>query len=369
MQASTSATAAEPPRSGARGAGSLRDDADAPDVPSPYSVVAGPLVAAVTLAAATVATRSAGVPLRDPDGVAGRRLLGVIGFALALVALDVIVRAARGSGTLRPSLATLRAVRRQRWHWHRGVAVASALISFYVCYLAYRNIKSMVPLLRPGYLFDRELADVDRFLFAGHDPHELLHSLLGAGVQTHVLSVIYLFYVVFVPISLALALVFSRNLRGGLFFVTALSLNWPLGAASYLILPALGPVYLVPAEFAHLPSSGVSDLQALLLEQRVEFLSGPGVAGTAQSIAAFASLHVSMIFTAALAAHLLGVRRGARIALWALLGASTVATIYEGWHYVVDDIAGVAIGLAALAIARVLTGVNPTAERRLSPAD
>ena len=333
------------------------------------SVVAGPLVAALTLVAALIATQMANVPFRDPDHVAAKYLV-LVGLGVVLMVwLDVAVRAGHRSGTRRPSREMMRAVLRERWTRRHAAAAGAALISFYISYLAYRNIKSMVPLLRPGYLFDRELADVDRFLFAGHDPHELLHSLLGAGVQTHVLSVLYLFYVVFVPISLALALVFSRNLRGGLLFATALSLNWPLGAASYLILPALGPVYLVPAEFAHLPSSGVSDLQALLLEQRVEFLSDPGVAGTAQSIAAFASLHVSMIFTAALAAHLLGVRRGARIALWALLGASTVATIYEGWHYVVDDIAGVAIGLAALAIARVLTGVNPTAERRLSPAD
>jgi hypothetical protein len=42
------------------------------------------------------------------------------------------------------------------------VAVASALVSFYVTYLAYRNLKSILPLLRPGELFDRQLADADR---------------------------------------------------------------------------------------------------------------------------------------------------------------------------------------------------------------
>ncbi|MBA3300429.1 MAG: phosphatase PAP2 family protein [Thermoleophilaceae bacterium] len=339
-------------------------DATVSERPSRRSMVAGPVVGLITLIGALVATQVANVPLRDPDGVVGRRLGGVVALVLGLVFLDIAVRAARRTGTKRPSLAAMRAVRRERWHWHRGVAVGSAVISFYISYLAYRNIKSMVPLLRPGDLFDRELADFDRVLFAGNDPAALLHSLLGVGVQTQLLSVVYLLYLAFVPLSLALALVYSRNLQGGLFFTTAMSINWTLGAASYLLLPALGPIYVTPVEFAHLPTSGASDLQSLLLDQRIEFLSDPAVTGAAQSIAAFASLHVSMLFTVAVAAHLLGLARNVRIALWALVAVSAISTIYLGWHYVIDDVAGVVIALGALAIARVLTGFDLTAGRQ-----
>jgi hypothetical protein len=274
------------------------------------------------------------------------------------VMLDIAIRARRRAGTRWPSRAAMRAVRRERWSPYRCVAVASALVGFYVSYLAYRNIKSVIPLLRPGELFDRQLADFDRAMFGGSDPAALLHSLLGTGVQTHVLSAIYVFFIVLLPLSLALALVFSPNLPGGLFYATALSINWPLGAATYLMLPALGPVYATPAQFAHLPASTVTELQGILLDQRLEFLRDPAVAGTAQAIAAFASLHVSMIFTAAVAAHLLGLHRRLRIGLWMLLAVSAMATVYLGWHYVVDDVAGVVIALAALALARILTGVD-----------
>jgi len=320
-------------------------------------------VAVVTLVAALLATRAAGVPLRDPDGVAGRRLLWVVLLVVMLVALDVVVRAARRTGSLRPSRDALASVRRERWNWHRGVVVGSALVSFYVSYLAYRNLKSVVPLLRPGELFDHQLADFERDLFGG-DPATLLHSLLGIGVQTHVLSVVYMLYLFFVPLSLALAMVFSRDLRGGLFYATALSMNWPLGAASYLLVPAVGPVYATPGNFAELPASGASSLQGLLLDKRLDFLHDPVAEGAAQSIAAFASVHVSMIFTAAVAAHLLGLGRRLRIGLWILLALTIVATIYLGWHYVVDDVAGVLIGLAALALARVLTGFEPRPPKR-----
>ena len=114
-----------------------------------------------------------------------------------------------------------------------------ALISFYVTYMAYRNLKAIVPLLRPGELFDRQLADLDRSLFGGHDPAVLLHTLLGTGIPTHLLSAAYVAFIVFLPLSLALALVFSRNLQAGLFYATALSINWILGAASYFLLPSL----------------------------------------------------------------------------------------------------------------------------------
>jgi len=216
----------------------------------------------------------------------------------------------------------MRGVRRERWSWQRAVAVGSALISFYVSYMAYRNLKGVVPLLRPGDLFDRQLAEFERGLF-GADPAALLHSLLGTGVQTQILSVIYVVFIVLLPLSLALALVFSRDVPGGLFYATALSINWPLGAASYFLIPALGPIYAAPASFADLPDSKVTYLQGVLLDQRVEYLRDPVSAEIAQSIAAFASVHISMIFTAALAAHLLGLARRLRIGLWILLALTT----------------------------------------------
>ncbi len=331
-------------------------DAGAPDVPPWRSVMAGPLVAVVTLVAALIATQAAGVPLRDPDHVAAKYLMLVACSVMALVWLDIAVRAGRRSRTLTPSRAARRSVRRERWSLHRALAVGGAVVSFYVSYMAYRNLKGVIPLLRPGELFDRQLLDFERGLFGGHDPAALLHSLLGTGVQTQVLSGVYVLFIVLLPLSLTLAMVFSRDLQDGLFYATALSINWPLGAASYFMLPALGPVYAAPATFANLPDSKASYLQGVLLDQRLEYLRDPVAAKVAQSIAAFASVHISMIFTAAVVAHLLGLARRLRIGLWALLAVTTVATVYLGWHYVVDDVAGVLIGLAALALARGLTG-------------
>ena len=326
-------------------------------------MLAGPLIAVVTLISALIATSAAGVPLRDPDGVAGGRFVWALTVVAMLVGLDIVIQAGRRSGQIRPSRAAIRHIQRERWTLQRAVAVFSALISFYITYLAYRNLKSVVPLLRPGELFDRQLADIDRSIFGGNDPAALLHDLLGTGLSSQVLSIVYMLFFLFIPLSLALALVFSPNLQVGLFYVTAQSLNWVLGAASYFLLPSLGPIYVDPPAFGNLAATEVGRLQEILLSQRFEFLNEPAATGGAQSIAAFASLHVSILFTGVLAAHLLGLARSVKIGVWALFILTTVATIYLGWHYVLDDVAGLVIAVTAVAVARALTGFDLAAAR------
>jgi hypothetical protein len=332
------------------------------------TVLAGPLVALVTMGAALLTTDAAGVPLRDPDHVSGNRLLLAVLLVVGLVGLDVTARACRRSGAWWPTRAALSAVRREHWTLGRGLAVGSAVIAFYATYLAYRNLKSVVPLLRPGDLFDRQLADFDRGLFAGHDAAALLHDAFGTGLATHLFSDVYLLFFFFIPVTLAMALVFSRDLSSGLFYATAQSLNWLLGTVSYFLLPSLGPIYVDPSAFSDLAGTDATRLQAILLDQRLEFLRDPAT-GTAQSIGAFASLHVSIFLTAALTAHLLGLRRAMKVVAWILVVLTVGATIHLGWHYAADDIGGVAIGVLAVAVARALTGVDLRAVRRRASSD
>ena len=164
-------------------------------------------------------------------------------------------------------------------------------------------------------------------------------------------------FIVFLPLTIGVALVFSHDLRAGLLYTTAQSINWVLGAASYFLLPSLGPVYAYPGDFAELPVSEVTRLQGILLDQRLDFLRDPA-SGTPQSIAGFASLHISMSFTAALAAQLLGASRSLKIGLWIWFAVTLANTVYLGWHYVLDDVGGVILGAMALVLAAALTGVD-----------
>ena len=182
------------------------------------------------------------------------------------------------------------------------------------------------------------------------------------------LSVVYLAFLSFVPISIAVSLIWSSRLLTGVWYVTTLSITWLLGALSYYLVPALGPAYAERTLFYVLPDTGVSRLQNTLFDHRAEVLFDPQATAAVQSIAAFASLHIAVIFAAALVAHLAGAARWLRIGLWTFLGLTSLATVYFGWHYLIDDVAGLAIGAFAVIAGARLTGIELRPLGRRTPA-
>ena len=307
------------------------------------TVLAVPAVAVSTLVLAAIVTSAAGVPLRDPGDVSVKR------FTTTLVVVAIAALADR-------------LVRGTRWTPGRAGAVLLALVSFYATYFAYRNLKSVVPLLRPGDGFDAALTDLDHDLFAGTAPATALQDLLGTGAAP-LLSDVYMFFFAYIPLALVAGLVGLRRLRAGFALVTALALNWLLAAGGYFLLPSLGPFHAEPERFAALPATAVTALQDKLVAERAAFLADPAAAGAAQSIGAFPSLHVSVYVTVALAAHVLGLPRIVRAVAWVAAALTVVSTLYFGWHYVIDDVAGAVIAVLAVLGACRLTG-EPSAVGR-----
>ncbi len=325
-------------------------------------------LAVVGLACMLIVAFAEGLPLRDPDARYVGSPLALISLICAIfLVLDLLPRAwraSRSAGT--PYLATMRSVFVERWWGKRGVVVLVSLLSFYVTYLSYRNLKSFLPFVN-GANHDQALLDAERWFFFGSDPATLLHNLLGTGAIAHVLSFVYLAFLTFVPLSIGFALVWSSRLRVGVWYVTALSICWLLGVLSYYVVPALGPAYAKASMFSALPETGVSRLQDTLFAHRAEVIFDPQATGAVQSIAAFASLHVAVIFAAALLVQLAGAPRAVRIGMWTFLGLTGVATIYFGWHYVVDDVAGLLIGAIAVYGGARLCGVELGGLRRPAP--
>jgi hypothetical protein len=307
------------------------------------------------------------LPVRDADGIVGGRIVLLLGTMAVFFAIDVVPRAGRRCEWQGRRLGSAIAeVARERWSRRRLAIVLLGIVAFYMTYFAYRNLKSFLPLITPQDL-DWSLLRMERDALGGTNPAEIVQDLLGTGISAHVLSFVYLFFLAFVPISLGASLIASINPLPGLWWVLALGVNWTLGIVSYYLVPSMGPIFIAPELFASLPDTGVSRLQDVLVEERARVLADPTATSAVQSIAGFASLHASIVFSAALIAHLLRMARGVRIALWAYLVLTLLATVYFGWHYVVDDIAGFAIGGFAVWISALLTG-NRAALRRRRPA-
>jgi hypothetical protein len=219
----------------------------------PYVVPA--ILAAICAVAMFLTAHAEDLPIHDPDGVGGPPLLRLSVVLSIFMALDVLPRAIwRARAHPLAVLGQARDVTLERWTWRRLGFVLVGLFSFYVTYVAYRNFKGFLPFLAPDP-HDTTLLRLDRSLFFGHDPSTLLHDLLGTGIANSVFSAAYVFFLAFVPISLAAALVWFGDTRNGLWYATALCVNWVLGAISYYLIPSMGPAFVAPQLFSDLAPS------------------------------------------------------------------------------------------------------------------
>lgn len=314
---------------------------------------------ALLLAVATVAVAQAeDLPIRDPDGAGMATYVRLPLILLAAWLIDVLPRAVVRARTDWSTLGrTFRGVIRERWTRSHVIFAVSGLGTWYICYAAFRNLKSYVPFVRGENLdFDTELAKIDKVLWLGHDPADVLHSLLGTGIAASFLSFIYIAWIVLIPVSLAISLIWTRRPAAGSWFVTAIAVDWLLGIATYFVLPTLGPAYSDPEEFADLKHTYTADLVRSLWDDRVEVLADPHATSAVQTIAAFPSLHVGMMVTICVFATLVGFARWIRVSAWIFLVLTVLSTIYFGWHFSLDAVGGAVLGTAAVWIAALGTG-------------
>ena len=75
-----------------------------------------------------------------------------------------------------------------------------------------------------------------------------------------------------------------------------------------------------------------------------------------QSVAGFASLHCAVTLLVALMVQHTIRNRVVHWIFWANFGVTIVATLYFGWHYVADDVAGILIALLSFYVGGVVSG-------------
>lgn len=302
-------------------------------------------------------------PILDPEGSflgpSYVRLPVLIALALGIDLVPRTLWLSRGRAT------ALWPLVKERWrtHWTRErlTLVLLGVAGFYVTYVGYRNLKSYLPYVRHGtngkpLLYDGDLHKLDRVLFFGHDPSNVLGAMLGThGPLPYVLSWVYLFFLPLVPIVVCLWVVWSRNISFGYWFVTSQCLAWSFGTLSYYLLPTLGPGIEFASEYSDRPDTSATKLMDSIVNGRMNLLWA-GNRETVNSIAGFASLHTCITLLVALMVQYTIRNRILRITCWVYFGLVVVATIYFGWHYVADDIAGAAIAIASFWLAGVASG-------------
>ncbi len=295
-------------------------------------------------------------PLGDPDGFLGPAWVRLPMLLFGALILDLLPRTLWAT-RFKPKEMPAAIRERLRTHWTRErlTLVFLGVVCFYITYVSYRNLKSFLPFVI-DIKYDRELHMIDRTLFFGTEPAIVIHAMFTqTWVVANVLSTIYLWFLPLVPLALTGWLIWSRNISFGYWFATSQCIAWSLGTASYYALPTVGPGFEYVQLYTDLPDTGSGRLMEALANGRTTALHS-GVEGAMQTVAGFASLHTAITLLVALMVQYTLRSRALKVVFWTNFAITVVATLYFGWHYVADDIAGLVIALVSFYVGGRVSG-------------
>jgi membrane-associated phospholipid phosphatase len=202
-------------------------------------------------------------------------------------------------------------------------------------------------------MHDDQLLALDKWLFLGNSPAVLVHDLFGRDLAAVVFAEIYESFSFMVPVSFVAALVFANRIRDGYVFLMSAIWLWILGVGSYYLIPTLGPFASAANEFARLAPTKITATQAKYMSQREQLLQYPEAADSFASISAFASLHIAFTFMILLMLRYYGFGRAVKV-MTVYLVAVMFSTVYFGWHFFVDDLAGLVVAFLAVLFGRLI---------------
>lgn len=297
------------------------------------------------------------LPLRDPDDSFGHSWVRLPVILILAVLVDALPRIVWRWRSGQASLTTVtREVFVERWPHEQIRFTLIGLVSWYVTYSAFRDLKSFVPFVNDS-LWDNRLASIDKVVFLGNHPAVVLHHLFGTSWAAVFFSGVYLLWIGLIPATLAWALTWTRNRAVAAWYATALALDWVIGVTLYFLVPTLGPFYSRAQDFAGLPHSATW-LQTSMMDDRINVVMDPRGTETLQTIAAFPSLHVGMMVTICLVVQWNTRHRIARALCWGMLVLTCLATLYLGWHFFTDLVGGAVVGATAAWLGAYASGLR-----------
>jgi membrane-associated phospholipid phosphatase len=111
-----------------------------------------------------------------------------------------------------------------------------------------------------------------------------------------------------------------------------------------ILFPSLGPAFHKPELFTHLGNTSSIDVMKGLWEHYLSFTKDPATTPiiSGNGIVAMPSLHIALVYMSIIV--LSKYFPAFKLLLWGFLIIFVIATVYLGWHYVSDGVAGILLG-------------------------
>ena len=208
-----------------------------------------------------------------------------------------------------------------------------SLLTLVVGFFAYSHLKVLIPLVNISN-FDPLFFELDRLLFFGYSPTRLLLEIKVWWFSEVMFFSYASFYVAF---CLMVALAFlKKDVQMLRQLVLGILVIYIIGMALYYLFPSIGPLFVSPDLYAHTTNK----YQGVLWGGHLAIQANPATfqAGPYLGVAAFPSLHGAHFLFLMLMAY-----RYTRPLAWIYVPwicLLYLSTIYLGWHYVVDLVAG-----------------------------
>lgn len=237
-----------------------------------------------------------------------------------------------------------------RERWQKGVAhfLMSAAVFAFVCYF-FSVVKALTFVDRAQY--DGLIVDFEKSI-VGEYPHKLV-AAWAATRPTLVLVCDWTYFRLFQHMALTTVLLTSMRQRTERFeYLGALAFAYTIGALTYHLLPAVGPAYYDAEAYRFLDQLPLSanPIRAQLFHYTSDVLNGNAdEVHTWGYVACMPSLHIAHELV------MLYYARRSRIAfaLSAVFTSVTLlAVVVLGWHYFIDELGGLAVAAAAIALTR-----------------
>lgn len=225
-------------------------------------------------------------------------------------------------------------------------------LPLFLAFYCYSHLKALIPVLSITESLDPFFWFIENELFPAIAPiklNRLVLFKLGDSILQFSYHSLTFFY------SLVLgALFFSNNFKVMGRAVTALIISFFVANILYFAVPCDGPYFFKPEAFHISPDSSIEKAQQWLINKRKLFLDAPAdyEVKIFNGIAGFPSMHIAQTLILIFALKAAVPRLFIPACLYEL--AVIIATMAFGWHYFVDDLAGVIIAIAAFKLADYL---------------